>query len=137
MNLLAVWHLDVFVKSFFFSSISFFLNLWTRTCSSVIFITISNYFSAANISNNVLRNFSSIYLTYSISLLCLMSLFLHITSLVMSHCYSSHEVKTCWKCIHLFRLVSTNRLYGCYVKQWLAHFSRYCTSDLLVLIFLD
>ena len=43
----------------------------------------------------------------------------------MSHCYNYHEVKTCWKCIHLFKLLSTNRLYERYVKQWLAHFSRH------------
>ena len=46
-------------------------------------------------------------------------------------CCNSREAKTCWKCIHLFKLVSMKRLYDCYAKQWLAHFSRYCTSHLL------
>ena len=72
------------------------------------------------------QEFFSNLLTYNMSLLCLMSLFSRITSLVMSHCYNSHEVKACWKCIHLFKVVSTNPLYECYVKQWVAHFSIYC-----------
>ena len=61
----------------------FSLNLWTRTCSSVICITISNSFSSAVslrtfykcdmkiwTSNNVLRNFLAISLTYNMSVIC-------------------------------------------------------------------
>ena len=86
-----------------FSSISFVLNLWTK-CSSVICITISNTFSAAvdtcstcilnkvtwryiNISKNVFRNFSAISFTCNMSVICC----------------NSHEEKTCWKCILLFK----------------------------------
>ena len=54
--------------------------------------------------NNVLMNFSAIYLTYNMFVICC----------------NSREVKTCWKCIHLFKLVLTKRLYGYYAKQWLA-----------------
>ena len=46
-------------------------------------------------------------------------------------CCNFREAKACWKCAHLFKPVSTKRLYDCYVKQWLAHVSRFCTSHLL------
>ena len=65
------------------------------------------------------RNFSAICLTYNMSVIC----------------WNSREAKTCWKCIHLFKLVSTKHLYDCYAKQWLAHFSGYCTSHLLLFHF--
>ena len=84
-----------------FLSISFFLNLWTRTCSSIICITISLSVSLRalwikqhediNISNNVLKNVSAIYLTYNMPVIC----------------WNSREAKTCWKCIHLFKLDET------------------------------
>ena len=50
----------------------------------------------------MLRNFLMISLTYNMSVICC----------------NSREVKTCWKCIHLFKLVSTKRLYGCYAKHY-------------------
>ena len=42
-------------------------------------------------AGNVLKNVSAIYLTYNISVIC----------------WNSHEAKTCWKCIHLFKLDET------------------------------
>ena len=35
---------------------------------------------------------------------------------------------------YLNLLLRTKHLYDCYAKQWLVHFSRYCTSHLLSLI---
>ena len=42
-------------------------------------------------AGNTLKNVSGIYLTYNISVIC----------------WNSHEAKTCWKCIHLFKLEET------------------------------
>ena len=67
-------------------------------------------------SNSVLRNVSVIYLTYNISVIC----------------WNSREAKTCWKCIHLFKLDET--FIDCYAKQRLTQFPRYFISHLLWLI---
>ena len=67
-------------------------------------------------SNSVLMNVSVIYLTYNISVIC----------------WNSREAKTCWKCIHLFKLDET--FVDCYTKQWLPQFPRYFTFHLLWLI---
>ena len=67
-------------------------------------------------SNSVLMNVSVIYLTYNISVIC----------------WNSREAKTCWNCIHLFKLDKT--FIDCYAKQWLPQFRRYFTSHLLWLI---
>ena len=60
------------------------------------------------------------------------SLILHITCMRFDATLAKPKhVGNAFTYLNLF--LQTKRLYDCYTKEWLAHFSRYCTSHLLSL----